>query len=156
MKKFTLVLSCVLGLAFLAGTGCNSKPKISTALVTESFATASDEDKAKVQKGVDAANAGDHATALAILDELQYDLVDITPEQQAALMDLVQQLKTKLGEDWEAAAEAARQKLEEAASAAGQTATNAVDAAAAAVTNAADAVTEGATQAMDAVKPPSE
>ena len=131
MKKLVLALSFALGIAIIGGTGCSGQ-KISTDLVQESFANASEEDKAAVQKGVDAANAGDYATALAILEDLQYELFDISADQQSALMDLVQQLTDKLGDGAEEAAEAAREKLEAAAESGAEAAAAAVEGAAAA------------------------
>ncbi|MCP5525271.1 MAG: hypothetical protein H7A47_00500 [Verrucomicrobiales bacterium] len=150
MKKLTLVLSCILGLAFLAGVGCNSKPKLSTALVKDSIASASEEDKARVQPGIDAAEKGDYAGAYVLLEDVSYDLED--PEQQAAVMDFVEQLKAMLGQEWETAVEAAREKLEAGADAAG----DAVEAVKEAAGDAAEAVKEGAAEAADALKPPSE
>ncbi|MCP5524904.1 MAG: hypothetical protein H7A46_25545 [Verrucomicrobiales bacterium] len=112
------------------------------------FDSASPEVKAKVQKAFDAIKADDLGLALAILDDLSFELVpevDITVDQQASLMDLAQQIRTKLGDDADAAMEEGMKKLEamkEAADSAGADAKEAVEGA---VQGAVDAVTGAAT-----------
>lgn len=113
MKKLFLLLTLAVA-AFLWGpVGCGSKPTIDPSYTAKRFENAPPEVKAKVQKGLDAIKQGDLGLALAILDELSYELVDATPEQQASLMDLAQQIRDKLGDQAEAALEEGQKKLEQ-------------------------------------------
>lgn len=158
MKKLFLVLTLAVAAALVGPVGCGSKPKIDPSYTAKRFENAPPEVKAKVQKGLDAIKEGDLGLALAILDELSYELVDVTPEQQASLMDLAQQIRDKLGDQADAALEEGQKKLEQMKAAAESAAESAVEGAAegaGAETEpqaAAEAAQDTATNAAEAAK----
>lgn len=139
-----LVAGGVLGYFYQAGY-FGSVARVEPAPTVKIFEAASAEDRAAVQKGIDAIEAGDLGLALAILDELQYELIDITPEQQASLMDLVQQIRTKLDDKADAALEEGQKKLKALKDAAESAGANATEAVGEAVEGALDAAKDATT-----------
>lgn len=123
MKKKLIVVLAILVVAaggvfgyFYQAGYFGSVARVDPVPAQELFESATPEVLAKVQPGFDAIEADDLGLALAILDELSYELlpeVDITTEQQATLMDLAEQIRTKLGDKAEAAMEEGQKKLEE-------------------------------------------
>jgi hypothetical protein len=100
MNKLFLAVSIIAGLAVFGLTGCSKSETgggatIDTAKVQSAFATASAVDKAEVEKAVTAVKAGDYATALTSLKQAAAS-VNLTPEQQQSLKDLLAQVQTKL------------------------------------------------------------
>lgn len=121
-KKLILVLALLVlvggggvGYKFYKDGYFGSIARVDPAPAEKRFESATPEVRAKVQKVFDAIEADDLGLALAVLDDLSYDLlpeVDITVEQQTCLMDLVGQIDTKLGDGAEAAKAEGLKKLE--------------------------------------------
>lgn len=99
MNKLLLTVSIIAGLAVFGLTGCSKTETgtttIDTAKVQSAFSTASAVDKAEVEKAITAVKAGDYATALTSLKQAAAS-VNLTPEQQQSLKDLLAQVQTKL------------------------------------------------------------
>ncbi len=124
MNKLFLTLSIIAGLAAFGLTGCSKTESggttIDTAKVQSAFATASAVDKGEVETAIAAIKAGDYASAVAALNQAAAS-VNLTPEQQQSLKDLLAQVQTKLGA-------AAGEAVDKAKDAAGDAAKQAGDA----------------------------
>lgn len=103
----------IAGLAVFGLTGCSKTEsgalEIDTAKVQSAFATASAADKAEVETAIAAIKAGDYDSAVTSLKQAAAS-VNLTPEQQQSLKDLLAQAQAKLG----AAAGAAVDKAKDA------------------------------------------
>jgi hypothetical protein len=124
MNTLFLNLSIIAGLAAFGLTGCSKTESgdatIDTAKVQSAFATASAVDKAEVETAIAAIKAGDYTSAVAALQQAAAS-VNLTPEQQQSLKDLLAQAQAKLGA-------AAGEAVDKAKDAAGDAAKQAGDA----------------------------
>ena len=100
MNKLFLTLTIIAGLAAFGLTGCSKTESggatIDTAKVQSAFASASAVDKAEVEKAITAIKSGDYAAAVTSLKQAAAS-VNLTPEQQQSLKDLLAQAQAKLG-----------------------------------------------------------
>ncbi len=155
MKKLLLVFTLIGGLG-LAITGCSSKPTVNAAAAEKAFANATNlapDVKLKLEQGIAAAKNGEYGKALVLLDDLSYDLEDA--DQQAVLMELVQEIRDVLGDQADAAKDAALEEMKEAtnhAESAAEEAAEEHEMPEHAVTNATKAVKEAADSAAQAAQ----
>jgi hypothetical protein len=106
MKKLTwFVGSVVLGLA-LGLVGCGQKQAVETSALESSFKSAEPAAQTTVGKAVEAIKKADYPAALAELQKLAAD-AKLTPEQQTAVKDIIEQLKKLAAETLKQASEGA-------------------------------------------------
>jgi hypothetical protein len=92
MKPFTGI-TCLCLLLALGATGCGRKERVDTTRLQRCFKTADPATQPIVDKVVAAIDAGDYRTAFASLQKLAGQAT-VTPEQQHAIHDLMEQLQT--------------------------------------------------------------
>lgn len=109
MKTSHLILILLTGLA-LGFAGCGNKSGVNTSNLTKSFKTAEADVRAGVDKAVSAIKASDYNGALAALQETA-SKAKLTPEQQKALQDVIEQVKAKIAEMAGKAAEGANKAI---------------------------------------------
>jgi hypothetical protein len=97
MKQILMVLALVLGVGVLS-VGCSKARKVETDKLTESFASASPEVKAEVQKAMGAVKARDFTTALTSLKKV-VESGNLTEEQKQALSDSVTDITVIVSEN---------------------------------------------------------
>lgn len=99
MKKLILTV-IVIGILIAIGMFVYyfrpAPPNLNTALIEQTFTAAPEQLKSKAIEAVQAIKNKEFEKAYQILQELQFD-PELTPEQQAATMDLVLELEKKLG-----------------------------------------------------------
>ncbi len=100
MKKRILTLTSIACLAVLALTGCSKNESgattLDTAKLQSAFTAAAAVDKAEVEKAINAIKSSDYVAAVASLKQAASNL-NLTPEQQQAVKDLLAQAQSKLG-----------------------------------------------------------
>ena len=152
MKKVILAI-IVIGVVIAAGVyvyyNQPEKPDVRTDLLQQTFTNAPADLKAQVDQAIQAIHAKDYQKALSILEEVQYN-PDLTDEQMAAAMSMVEELQKAVGktseeEEGTAAEEATESTQEEKAE---QAATQAVEKAG----QTAQQVKQQATQAVEQIK----
>ena len=95
MKRLFLILAVCAGAA-LGLTACSkSESSVDTSKVESSFESVPAADKGDLDKAITAIKSNDYATALASLKQVASN-VKLTPEQQAAVKDLIAQVQAKL------------------------------------------------------------
>lgn len=97
MKKLGFITALILSIGFLGLVGCSKKDGVDTSKVQAAFQPVLDADKADVDKAISLIQAGDYAGALTSLEKAAAN-IKITPEQKAALQDLITQVQNKVGE----------------------------------------------------------
>ncbi|HEX2972287.1 MAG TPA: hypothetical protein VHP11_08130 [Tepidisphaeraceae bacterium] len=109
MKSGLLMVSCLLGLVFLmSGCGKSEGGGIDTSKLQSAFSGAEVPAKAEVQKAITAIKAGEWTQALTALREAAKE-ARLTPEQQAAIKDVLQQVQTKVTGAVQSGAEQAKE-----------------------------------------------
>ena len=115
MKKLLFVLLVGCGLAFVS-TGCSGSPKLDAGDVATYFDKAAPDLKAEATKIVEAVKAGKPADALAAAQKLA-NSGKLSPEQDAAIQDIVGQLEKFIGKTGGAATKAAEGAVKDATNA---------------------------------------
>jgi len=99
-----------LAVAALTLTGCSKKESVDTTPVEKSFASADPATKTSADQAVSAVKSGDYTGAMTQLQKLASQ-AKLTPEQQQAVKDVIDQVQkqladtaTKAGKDAEKAA----------------------------------------------------
>ena len=90
--------------ASLVLAGCSKKSNVETAPLEKSFASAEPTTKSSADKAVVSIKAGDYSGAMVELQKLSAQ-AKLTPEQQQAVRDVLEQVRKQLSES---AADAAR------------------------------------------------
>jgi hypothetical protein len=112
MNAKLLLLWCCTALAFTSG--CSKKSGgVETGKLESSFATAEPGAKSQATKIVNALKAEDYNTALAQLRGLAQQ-ANLTPEQKAAVQDVVEQVQKKVDEMVKKATEGTQKAMEDA------------------------------------------
>jgi len=98
MKKIIHIITITLAAFSLTFTACSKKSEVSvdTGKLEANFKTADDTTKSAVNEAVAAVKNADYAGALAKLQTVASD-AKLTPEQKAAINDVIDQVKTALG-----------------------------------------------------------
>jgi FtsZ-interacting cell division protein ZipA len=110
MKTIQLLIIAVAVVA-MAFTGCK-KSGVDTAPMEKSFATADAGTKSSSDKAVSAIKAGDYSSAMAELGKLGQQ-AKLTPEQQSAVKDTIEQVKKQLSETMDKAAKGADKAVDD-------------------------------------------
>ncbi len=97
MKQLLMALVLVLGVGMLTA-GCSKARKVETDKLTASFATASAEVKAEVQKALGAIKTRDFTTALTSLKKV-VDAGNLTEDQKRTLSDTVTDITVIVSEN---------------------------------------------------------
>lgn len=97
MKKIGFIITLIISISFLGMAGCAKKDGVDTSKVQAAFQPVVEADKADVDQAISSIKAGDYAGALASLEKAVAN-VKITPEQKAALQDLITQVQNKVSE----------------------------------------------------------
>ena len=109
MKRHTWILVTVMALA-AAVAGCGKKGGVETSQLEQSFQSAEAPVRTSVNKAVAALKNADYAGAMADLQKLASQ-AKLTPEQQTAVNDVVEQIKKVIAETASKAAEGANQAI---------------------------------------------
>jgi hypothetical protein len=113
MNTNLLLLWCCVALT-VAVSGCGkSSGGVNTGKLESSFATAEPSAKTQVTKIVNALKAEDYNTALAQLRGLGQQ-ANLTPEQKAAVQDVIEQVQKKVDEMVKKATEGTQKAVEDA------------------------------------------
>jgi hypothetical protein len=105
MKTIRLVTIGIAALAF-AFTGCKKSEGVDTKPLETSFASAEPATKTSSDKAVAAIKAGNYSEGMAELGKLAQQ-AKLTPEQQQAVKDTIEQVKKQLAEAMNKATEGA-------------------------------------------------
>ncbi len=108
MKRVLWIVTLVLAAA-VAVVGC-AKKGVDTSKVEKSFATSDPGTKGDVDKAVDSVKAGNYPSALASLQKVAAK-AKLTPEQQQALNDLIDQVQKQMTASAEKATAEAQKSL---------------------------------------------
>ena len=109
MKRYVWILTAAMAVS-LVFLGCAKKSSVDTGKLESSFATAEPATKSKVDSAVSAIKSADYAGAMASLQGLAKD-AKLTPEQQQAVTDVVEHLKTMVTDVANTTAEGATKAL---------------------------------------------
>lgn len=93
MKKLIVTLVTLIGLVMMTATGCSKKATVDTTSFQGAFQTAPATLKTQITNVVTAIKSNDYAGAEKILQDMQ-DKADLSPEQDAAVMELMSKLDT--------------------------------------------------------------
>lgn len=96
MRYMGWVITGIAALSLLF-SGCSKKGNVDTAPLEKSFASAEPATKSTADTAVSSIKAGDYATAMAQLQKLSAQ-AKLTPEQQQAVRDVLEQVKKQLSE----------------------------------------------------------
>jgi hypothetical protein len=110
MKTLSLFLTLVTAAAFVF-VGCK-KSGVDTKPIESSFSSAEPATKSGADKAVSAIKAGDYASAMAELQKLAGQ-AKLTPEQQQAIKDVLEQVKAQISAAAEKAAGDAKKGMED-------------------------------------------
>src|SRR5436309_14008705 len=110
MKQYAWILTTVMTAALLFG-GCAKKSSVDTGKLESSFESAEPATKSKVDAAVSAIKSEDYAGAMVSLQGVATD-AKLTPEQQQAIKDVVEQLKLLVTDAANATADGAAKALE--------------------------------------------
>lgn len=97
MKKIAFLTTLILSLGLLGLVGCSKGGGVDTSKLQNAFQSASNVDKAEVEKAISAVKSGDFAGALASLQKAAAS-VNLTEEQKTSIQDLISQVQAKLGD----------------------------------------------------------
>lgn len=103
MKHIGWVVTAIAAVS-LVFTGCSKKSNVDTAPLEKSFASAEPATKSSADQAVSSIKAGDYSGAMVQLQKLSAQ-AKLTPEQQQAVRDVLEQVKKQLSES---AADAAK------------------------------------------------
>lgn len=97
MKKITSIITVVIVALSLSFTACSKKgaANVDTAKLEQIFQSADGSAKSSVNEAVAAVKNADYAGALTKLQAVAKD-AKLTPEQQAAVKDVIEQVRTAL------------------------------------------------------------
>ena len=109
MKRYTWILTAVMAASLLL-VGCAKKGGVDTGKLESSFQSSEPGTKGKVDSAVSAIKSSDYAGAMASLQSMASD-AKLTPEQQQAIKDVVEQLKTLITGTANQAADGAKKAL---------------------------------------------
>ena len=110
MKRYLWVLTAAMAVSLLC-LGCAKKSSVDTGKLESSFSSAEPATKSKVDSAVSAIKSADYTGAMASLQGLAKD-AKLTPEQQQAITDVVDHLKTMVTDVANTTAEGAAKTLE--------------------------------------------
>ena len=110
MKAITLLLTMLAALTF-ALVGCK-KSGVDTKPIEKSFSSAEPATKNSADKAVSALKAGDYAGAMAELQRLAAQ-AKLTPEQQQAITDALEQVREQIAAAADKAAQDAKKGMED-------------------------------------------
>jgi len=97
MKKLGFIAALILSIGLLGVVGCSKKESVDTSKVQAAYESAPDTDKEDVNKAISSIQAEDYAAGLASLQKAVAN-AKVTPEQKAAVQDLITQVQNKLSE----------------------------------------------------------
>ncbi len=109
MKAHAWIVMVLMALA-LAMPGCSKKSDVDTSKLEKNFQSADTKTQTQVNQAVDAIKNADYAGAMTKLQSVASQ-AKLTPEQQQAVKDTLEQLKTKALEATKKATEGANKAL---------------------------------------------